>query len=463
MNDCFADQPSEYFLANGCFAHHLPVGDLEALQLAALQQRFAAMRDRIPPLTALADAARLDEIRGLTDGALLLFPHTLYKSYPAALLDELRFPELTEWLTRLTTIDLSRVKGRQFSAIDHWFDVLDAETELDVVTSSGTTELLSIIPRAKRDGSEQARNALLCWNYPDSSLPVHERTMPFALIWLGYESGRSVNFRSARVLREIYTGRNRGFIPLIPAHFSTDWQYFVTKTAAADVRNLAPPPMSSYVEARFAEARVIRETLNERTRQVLELIRDQFHHERLNVNGATPVLFDVAKQGLEMGMERALAPGSIVSTGGGLKNAAIAGDPHDVIRRFGGVSQIDEHYGMTELRDSFKKCEHGRFHIWPWVIPYLFDIEGNELLPSGSLQRGRLGLFDLSAATRWGGVTTGDCVTLSRGQCPCGGLTPQIIPPIERIRTRPRVEHVLGGPSPAAIGMAIGALNAELG
>jgi len=109
--DCFADEPARFFLENDLFVHHLPRSQQESLQLSALQKRFVAMRDAIPPLTALADTDRISEITRLEDGAALLFPHTLYKSYPAEILNDLRFPELTEWLSRLTLIDLSAIKA----------------------------------------------------------------------------------------------------------------------------------------------------------------------------------------------------------------------------------------------------------------------------------------------------------------------------------------------------------------
>ena len=41
------------------------------------------------------------------DAARLLFPHTVYKSYPPALLEKNRFDRMTQWLGRLTTVDLS--------------------------------------------------------------------------------------------------------------------------------------------------------------------------------------------------------------------------------------------------------------------------------------------------------------------------------------------------------------------
>ena len=79
---CFADDPAEYFRSRSSVPHHLSREEQESLQLEALQKRFGALRDAIPPLKALADAARLDEIRRIDEIAPLLFPHSFYKSFP---------------------------------------------------------------------------------------------------------------------------------------------------------------------------------------------------------------------------------------------------------------------------------------------------------------------------------------------------------------------------------------------
>src|SRR5262245_17829143 len=72
----------------------LPRAEVDAMQLAGLQQRFAALRDRIPVLKKLADAEGVARIDSLDDVVPLLFEHTVYKSYPPSLLEKRSFGQI---------------------------------------------------------------------------------------------------------------------------------------------------------------------------------------------------------------------------------------------------------------------------------------------------------------------------------------------------------------------------------
>jgi hypothetical protein len=80
-------------------------------------------------------------------------------------------------------------------------------------------------------------------------------------------------------------------------------------------------------------------------------------------------------------------------------------------------------------------CEHGRYHFEPWIVPFVLDPEDGS--PLGGRDRtgehtGRCGVFDLVASTYWGGLISGDEVTLSFEECPCGRTTPHAARSIER-------------------------------
>src|SRR5690348_2542768 len=114
----FADSPAAYFEHSWHAMHHLPAQELEALQLAALRMRFEELRDAIPTLTAMAGEQAVDGIEALEDVVPLLFQHSVYKSYPASLLLNSRFAELTRWLDRLTTHDLSALDVSACRTVD---------------------------------------------------------------------------------------------------------------------------------------------------------------------------------------------------------------------------------------------------------------------------------------------------------------------------------------------------------
>jgi hypothetical protein len=458
----FADDPVAFFTGEGLFVHHLPLVRQVALQLEALQQRFAAMRDALPPLRALADASRTRDIRRIEDAAPLLFPHRLFKSYPHHLLDDLRFPELTEWLSRLTLVDLSPVKDRGFEAIDQWMDALDAETELAILTSSGTTEALSLLPRGKRESASYGARLLVEWQNPGASAPVRPIAHHRSMVWLSYEDGRSGMLRSAALLRENYTTATTRFIPLITARASTDWQHYIARLGSAAKRGARPPEASAYVCEKEAEAAEIHRTYNERIGTLLEILRDQLRDAPVHMAGGLPLIHRIAEEGLKLGMEPGLGPGSQISTGGGMKGTAPPADMEKTILRFAGVDKFYEAYGMTELGDAFGSCEQGRFHIWPWIVPFVFEEATGALLPRQGKQRGRGAFFDLSAQSYWGGVVTGDRVSIVWDRCPCGRTTPQVVPPVSRIPFSDDDVHEPGGPSPMALHVAREALNGEL-
>jgi hypothetical protein len=459
---CFADDPVAFFVENSLYVHHMPLEQQEALQLDALRLRFAAMCEVLPPLTALANASGKREIERIEDVAALMFPHSLFKSYPHHLLDNLRFAELTEWLSRLTIIDLSPVKGRTFEAIDDWMDALDADTELAILTSSGTSEGLSLLPRGKLEGRLLHERAGIEWQPPDQLSPIRRADADSSMLWLSYADGRSGMLRSAALLRDKYTTPSTKFIALVPGRASTDWQNYMGRLIAAPLQGREPPQLTAYIAARQEEVALIHTNSQERLRTVLAIVRDELSGAPVHMAGGVIMLHRLAEEGLKMGMAPGLGPRSRVSTGGGTKGLAPPPGMESTIKRFAGVDVIYEAYGMTEIGDAFGSCEHGRFHIWPWIVPFVLDEETGAVLPRRGRQRGRGAFFDLSAQTYWGGVVTGDRVSISWERCSCGRSTPQVLPPVERIPASGQDAYGLGGAVPGAVHAALEALNRGL-
>ena len=73
-----AVDPARYLREHSDEASKLPLPELEALQLAALRQRFGELRDRIPVLTLLADQQGVNSVEQLSDAAPLLFSRGHY-------------------------------------------------------------------------------------------------------------------------------------------------------------------------------------------------------------------------------------------------------------------------------------------------------------------------------------------------------------------------------------------------
>ena len=120
-----ANDPPKFFDYANAKAHQLPCDYIEEAQLVGLRQRFAELRDRVAVLKATADEQGIDRIDDIDQGANLLFPHTVYKSYPVSLLIKNRFDHMTKWLSRLTTTDFSNVDVSKCEGIDSWLQTLE--------------------------------------------------------------------------------------------------------------------------------------------------------------------------------------------------------------------------------------------------------------------------------------------------------------------------------------------------
>lgn len=137
---------------------------------------------------------------------------------------------------------------------------------------------------------------------------------------------------------------------------------------------------------------------------------------------------------LERARERGIPDGefhpqSILATGGGAKGLKLPEDYMAQIYRFRGpVRHKMNVYGCSEMSVKFPACERGHYHIVPWIIPFVLDREGEHLLEhQGGQVEGRFAFLDLSYSARWGGLITGDKVTMDHSEtCSCGPPGPVV-------------------------------------
>ena len=82
---------------------------------------------------------------------------------------------------------------------------------------------------------------------------------------------------------------------------------------------------------------------------------------------------------------------------------------------------------MTEQTWLAKLCDYDRYHFEPWTVPFVLDPDDGHVLPcDGGEQTGRAAFLDLLPSTYWGGIVTGDEVSLDRRPCRCGRTTAHI-------------------------------------
>ena len=236
--DVFMRDPLAFFNQSITRMHMIPRLELEQLQLEALRLRVAEHIDSIEMVRNLAARSGTTDVSQFDDVVPLLFEHTAFKSYPASLIDKCRFDLMTQWLDKHTPHDLSRVDTEGCEGIDAWIDRLDEQTPLEVITSSGTTGTISIIPKDRQGASYTMR----VWrNFIFQSFgrePTHEELYPEVdVIWPNFAAGKLGHLRLAAMLKREFTGGDESrFHALYSGSISTDLMFLASKMRAAASR-----------------------------------------------------------------------------------------------------------------------------------------------------------------------------------------------------------------------------------
>jgi hypothetical protein len=155
--------------------------------------------------------------------------------------------------------------------------------------------------------------------------------------------------------------------------------------------------------------------------------------KKLMLAGQWKGLYDVAKAVRDKGYSaKDFNPDNCLYVGGGLKRAQLPADYQDFVHQTFNIPEGRhfQNYSMQELNSGMPKCaDDGRYHIPPWIVPILLDKEGDNALPhdfDGEVE-GRAAFFDLSLDGRWGGVISGDKISIDFRPCEhCGSRSPSI-------------------------------------
>jgi hypothetical protein len=429
-----ADDPPAYFDYSARTAHHLPRHEIEAMQLAALQARFASLRNRIAVLRATADEQGIEEFSSLQDGGRLLFPHTVYKSYPVSLLERNRFDQMTKWLARLTTADLSGAEVGDCDGIDSWLEALERTAGVSLTHSSGTSGTMTFLPRSS-DGyrimSEVFGMTSRDFNGLDDRREA--RSEPYETFYLGFKGGRSHAGRAAGWALDNFARSPEHLHTLYDVDMSSDVMFVAARVRRAEARGeLSQLEISPALKARQAEF----EATQRDAAQALERIFDQLltlRGTRVYIGGMNGALTQLAQKGLGLGYRKLFAEKGVVQCGGGNKGGQLPDNWEELCLEFTGVRQMGQYYGMTEVSMMASKCSEGHYHVPPWVITYVLDPETGRLLDPEGVQTGRAGFFDLVPQTHWGGFATGDEITADWNPCPCGRTTVHLHSTVQRL------------------------------
>jgi hypothetical protein len=138
-------------------------------------------------------------------------------------------------------------------------------------------------------------------------------------------------------------------------------------------------------------------------------------------------------EGLNKGISGVFGADSVAAMGGGGKDVKLPANWRQSVEEFSGIHRWTTNYSMTELTGPIPRCREGHYHVPPYFVPFLLDPESGHTLPREGRQTGRFAALDLLAQTFWGGVISGDRVTIEWDRtCTCGFKGPHLLDPVSR-------------------------------
>ena len=117
-------------------------------------------------------------------------------------------------------------------------------------------------------------------------------------------------------------------------------------------------------------------------------------------------------------------------SGGGAKGFDLPVDHVEQIMRFMGLGldRFTQGYGMQEVSTGAQMLEWGRYSFPGWIAPLVLDDTGeHRVQPAEGTVTGRMAIFDVSIDGRWGGIVTGDRVTVDFTRSPEGRAGPSVL------------------------------------
>jgi hypothetical protein len=406
-----------------------PYADLRAIQIAAMNERFQERKDAIKLLGHRAKEAGITAVNSMQDIVPLLFPHTAYKSYPENWLAEQKWDRLTKWLGTISPYPIVGVDLNNIVDIDDWVDRLQAKGYF-ISCSSGTTGKSAMLIASQKDMEWSKIDTVQAFSWGSGVKPAQDRRLmglaPVAQV------PKNVIIGQAQEAAYGDPARPRFSYPVPPLTVGALTKMVVLRKKIAE--GTARPEELVDFEKTSKERQVVMDAAANIAADALIEVR----HEKLYISGMWNSLYHVAKAVRDKGYSaRDFHPDNCIYVGGGLKRAQLPADYQQFVHETFNIpaGRHFQNYSMQELNSAMPKCrEGGRYHLPPWIVPIMLNKDGDAPIPhdaKGAVE-GRAAFFDLSLDGRWGGVITGDKITVNYSPCACGNHGPSITDNIAR-------------------------------
>ena len=399
--------------------------ELRETQIEALNERFQERKDRIKLLGHRAREAGITEVRSREDMVPLLFPHTAYKSYPESFLIEEKWDRLGKWLDTVSPYPISPIETSDIADIDDWIERLAAKGHF-VSCSSGTT----------------GKSAMLLASRQGHGL-VDASTRSRLLLGLGREAGRDrrivglapiaavpknmVIGRGAARRPSVIPARERFRLPIPPITVGSLTQMVVLRKKIADGTAL-PEELADFEQTSQGASGDARRRRWSRGAEALVEYRD----EKLHISG----LWARCTRWPRSCATWATAPRTFIRTTASTSAAASSARSCRRTTRSSSTrpstSRPDrnfQNYCMQELQLRHAQVPRGR-PLSRAAVDGAADPRRSRATPCCRTRRGeiegRAAFFDLSLDGRWGGVISGDKISIDFSPCACGSKGPSI-------------------------------------
>lgn len=402
-DDCFDIEPTE----------------LLPLQLQAANERLQSQSERIPLLANRAESGGVKEIKQPADLVPLLFAHTTYKTYAESWLNDGQWDRMGKWLATVSTRDVAGLDTGGVQTLDDWIKQLETVGHY-LSCSSGTT----------------GKPAMLSCTEGDIELSA--RINSEALLWA----------------TGITRGEDRKFLGLGP-QFAAPREDAIRQAMVDCFSSKYPPYQFGDGEpitvGSMVDIITLRRKLTDGTARPSEIAEfERIATQRANdmdvsakkavdavveardlpllATGMFATLYQIAEGIRATGHGGGdFHPNNAMMVAGGLKGAALPDNYREYVLETFNVAEerLYHAYSMREINATFPLCHAERYHVSPWVILLPLDSAGEKLLDPVDGEA-RAAFFDASIEGRWGGVISGDRVSVSFGKCPCGHQGPTV-------------------------------------
>ena len=355
-----------------------------------------------------------------------MFSHAAYKSYPAALLDRKRYDLLTQWLDKLTKHDLSQVDVSGCTDIDSGSTRSTSRRRSRSSPPSGTTGTLSIIPKDRAGAEINMRSWQVMYFQTFGVEPTPEDLEPEVdVIWPNFATGKLGHLRMADMFRRHFTGGDPSrFHALYGDAVSTDLMFLASKLRAAASRASSTASRST---RRCSPAR----TSSSRCRPACPTTWRGSSRRSCASWPASGSSSWARTTSCTSWPPRAWPAASRPCSP---PDSAVAErrrrEGHRAARPTG-RSQCCEFFGVDRpaawatacprSRRCHMMCESGRYHVQPWVIPFVLRPRHQRAATRAKACRsGRAAFYDPAATATGAGSCRATRSSSATSRCSCG-------------------------------------------